>query len=306
MKEFFENLKQIRESKNITLVEISQKSRLSLSILENIENGNLEKLPKGYDRIFFKRYLKEIDEDKEEVWRDFNLFFGTGTIQKEVSYSSDITKIEKIEREEKGESEEDKSAEKKQKRSFIDNITLNLNLDKLYKYFWIAITIIVIGTVGYFAYQQYLFVKNSPLEVKEVSVSDYISEMQKQDSVLTQQITSDTEVGRTSSDNFQVELYSIERTWIREIRDQVDTTDYILIPGLRRKIEAAQTVQLMLGRADGVIIWLNEDSLGVMGEANDVVLRLLLTSSGIEEKRMKKVYPRESEPTDTLEVNTQT
>ncbi len=306
MKEFFENLKQIRESKNITLVEISQKSRLSLSILENIENGNLEKLPKGYDRIFFKRYLKEIDEDKEEVWRDFNLFFGTGTIQKEVSYSSDITKIEKIEREEKGESEEDKSAEKKQKRSFIDNITLNLNLDKLYKYFWIAITIIVIGTVGYFAYQQYLFVKNSPLEVKEVSVSDYISEMQKQDSVLTQQITSNTEVGRTSSDNFQVELYSIERTWIREIRDQVDTTDYILIPGLRRKIEAAQTVQLMLGRADGVIIWLNEDSLGVMGEANDVVLRLLLTSSGIEEKRMKKVYPRESEPTDTLEVNTQT
>ncbi len=306
MKEFFENLKQIRESKNITLVEISQKSRLSLSILENIENGNLEKLPKGYDRIFFKRYLKEIDEDKEEVWRDFNLFFGTGTIQKEVSYSSDITKIEKIEREEKGESEEDKSAEKKQKRSFIDNITLNLNLDKLYKYFWIAITIIVIGTVGYFAYQQYLFVKNSPLEVKEVSVSDYISEMQKQDSVLTQQITSNTEVGRTSSDNFQVELYSIERTWIREIRDQVDTTDYILIPGLRRKIEAAQTVQLMLGRADGVIIWLNEDSLGVMGEANDVVLRLLLTNSGIEEKRMKKVYPRESEPTDTLEVNTQT
>lgn len=306
MKEFFENLKQIRESKNITLVEISQKSRLSLSILENIENGNLEKLPKGYDRIFFKRYLKEIDEDKEEVWRDFNLFFGTGTIQKEVSYSSDITKIKKIEREEKGESDEDKSAEKKQKRSFIDNITLNLNLDKLYKYFWIAITIIVIGTVGYFAYQQYLFVKNSPLEVKEVSVSDYISEMQKQDSVLTQQITSNTEVGRTSSDNFQVELYSIERTWIREIRDQVDTTDYILIPGLRRKIEAAQTVQLMLGRADGVIIWLNEDSLGVMGEANDVVLRLLLTSSGIEEKRMKKVYPRESEPTDTLEVNTQT
>jgi len=306
MKEFFENLKQIRESKNITLVEISQKSRLSLSILENIENGNLEKLPKGYDRIFFKRYLKEIDEDKEEVWRDFNLFFGTGTVQKEISYSSDINKDKKIEKEEIGEPEENKSAKEKQKKSFIDNITLNLNLDKLYKYFWIAITIIVIGTVGYFAYQQYLFVKNSPLEVKEVSVSDYISEMQKQDSILTQQITSNTEVGRASSENFQVELYSIERTWIREICDQVDTTDYILIPGLRRKIQAAQTVQLMLGRADGVIIWLNGDSLGIMGEANDVVLRLLLTSGGIEEKRMKKVYPKDSEPTDTLEVNTQT
>jgi cytoskeletal protein RodZ len=301
MKEFFENLKQIRESKNISLEEISKKSRLPLKYLKDIENGALENLPKGYDRIFFKRYLKEIDEDKEEIWKDFNLFFGTGTLEKDMPYSSDVKKIEKPENIEMLEEEKGQSSEKKKKPTFIEQLKLQLNLDKLYKYFWIIITAIVLGVIGYFAYQQYLFVKNSPMEVKEVSVSDYISEMQRQDSILTQQLTKNTEIGDESAGSLRVELHSIERTWIREIRDQKDTTDYILIPGLKRKIEASQSVQLMLGRADGVKIWLNNDSLGVMGKSDEVILRLLLTNKGIEEKRVKRVTPK---VTDTSSVTT--
>ncbi len=301
MKEFFENLKQIRESKNISLEEISKRSRLPLKYLKDIENGTLENLPKGYDRIFFKRYLKEIGEDKEEIWKDFNLFFGTGTLEKDVPYSSDVKKIEKPENIEILEEEKEQSSKKGKKPTFIEELKLQLNLDKLYKYFWVIITVIVLGIIGYFAYQQYLFVKNSPMEVKEVSVSDYISEMQRQDSILTQQLTKNTEIGTESTGNLRVELHSIERTWIREIRDQKDTTDYILIPGLRRKIEANQSVDLMLGRADGVNIWLNDDSLGVMGESDEVIIRLLLTNKGIEEKRVKKVTPKLS---DTSSVTT--
>lgn len=292
MKEFFENLKQIRESKNISLEEISKRSRLPLKYLKDIEKGTLENLPKGYDRIFFKRYLKEIGEDKEEIWKDFNLFFGTGTLEKDVTYSSDVKRIEKPEKIEILEEEKEQSSEKGKRPTFIEELKLRLNLDKLYKYFWIIITVIVLGIIGYFAYQQYLFVKNSPMEVKEVSVSDYISEMQRQDSILTQQLTENTEIGTESTGTLRVEIHSIERTWIREIRDQKDTTDYILIPGLRRRIEASQSVDLMLGRADGVNIWLNDDSLGVMGESDEVIIRLLLTNKGIEEKRVKKVIPK--------------
>lgn len=292
MKEFFENLKQIRESKNISLEEISKRSRLPLKYLKDIEKGTLENLPKGYDRIFFKRYLKEIGEDKEEIWKDFNLFFGTGTLEKDIPYSSDVKKVEKPEKIEIPEEEKEQSSEKGKKPTFIEELKLQLNLDKLYKYFWIIITVIVLGIIGYFAYQQYLFVKNSPMEVKEVSVSDYISEMQRQDSILTQQLTENTEIGTESTGSLRVEIHSIERTWIREIRDQKDTTDYILIPGLRRKIEANQSVDLMLGRADGVNIWLNDDSLGVMGKSDEVIIKLLLTNMGIEEKRVKKVTPK--------------
>jgi transcriptional regulator with XRE-family HTH domain len=304
MKEFFVNLKQIRESKNISLNEISIKSRLPLKYLQDIENGELENLPKGYDRIFFKRYLKEIGEDKEEVWRDFNLFFGTGPLEEDLPYSTDIRKTKRVGLEDEDEDSE-VNDEKEEKPSYLHRLTLHWNLDKLHKYFWIFITVAVLSVIGYFAYQQYLFVKNSPLVVKEVSVSDYISEMQRQDSILTPQITQNTEISGGIPGNVKVALHSKARTWIREIIDNRDTTDYILIPGLIRTIEGENAIHLMLGRADGVDVWLNDDSLGVMGEADEVVLSLLLTNQGILEKRLKKVVPKKPSTSDSTEVSTQ-
>jgi cytoskeletal protein RodZ len=292
MKEFFENLKQIRQKRNLSLEEISRKSRLSLKFLHDIENGQLENLPKGYDRIFFKRYLKEIGEDKDEVWQDFNLFFGTGPLEKDVPYSSDIP-LEKESPEEPLD-EEEHIIELSEEPSFFQKLLIQINLDKLHRYFWILVTVIVLGAVGYFAYKQYVFVKNIPPEIKEISVSEYIKEMQEQDSLLTPSISQDSEIAATNNNEILVELYSIERTWIREIRDNQDTTEYILVPGLRRKISATETVKLMMGRADGVQVWVNGDSLGVMGKADEVVLSLVLSPEGIAEKRLKK--PAESAP----------
>ncbi len=297
MKEFFENLRQIRESKGLTLEEISRKSRLSVKFLQEIEKGQLENLPKGYDRIFFKRYLKEIGEDKDEVWRDFNLFFGSGPLEKDVPYSSDIP--------EKGETreiiDEEKISEEEvpEKPSYLQKLTLRLNMDKIYRYFWAVVTVGILGVVGYFAYQQYIFVKNSPPEIKEISVSQYISEMQQQDSLLTPQMSQDTEIISKSDSNFTVKLRARERTWVREIRDQKDTTDYILVAGLNRNISANRSVRLMLGRADGVNIWVNNDSLGVMGTADEVVVSLVLTSKGIMEKRLKKPTEKKETSSDS-------
>lgn len=301
MKEFFENLKQIRQKRNLSLEEISKKSRLSLKYLHDIENGELENLPKGYDRIFFKRYLKEIGEDKDEVWRDFNLFFGTGPLEKDVPYSSDIPPEEEKPEEPP---EEEHIIELSEEPSFFQKLIIQINLDKLHRYFWILITVIVLGAVGYFAYQQYLFVKNIPPEIKEISVSEYIKEMQQQDSLLTPSISQDSEITAANNDEIKVELYSVERTWVREIRDEKDTTEYILIPGLRRKISASETVKLMMGRADGVQVWVNDDSLGVMGKADEVVLSLVLSPAGIVEKRLKK--PAEGAPPSADSASTST
>jgi transcriptional regulator with XRE-family HTH domain len=300
MKEFFENLKEIRVAKGLRLEDISKKSRLPIKYLEDIEAGRLENLPLGYDRIFFKRYLVEIGENKEEVWRDFNLFFGTGPLEKDVPYSSDIPKTEKFYDEEPNKDDETEPEEQETKKSsFFQELSLRWNLDKLHRYFWVAVTIVVLGGVGYFAYKQFLFVKNSPLEVKEVTVSDFIEEMQRQDSLLTPQLSENTEVKPVVGNGIDVRMKSVERTWIREIRDGKDTVDYILPKGLEREIKAQESVQLMLGRADGVRLWLNGDSLGVMGKPDEVVLRLILKKGGIAEKRLKKATKREEPKADS-------
>lgn len=294
MKEFFENLKKIRNQKGIELEEIARKTKLPIHYLESIENGELENLPQGYDRIFFKRYLKEIDEDREEVWQDFNLFFGKGASEEYQAVSTDHNKEEP-----EGLESEEVPGDVKEKSSFLQDFTLRFNMDKLHLYFWIAVTIIVIGVVGYFAYQQFMFVQNNSLQVKEISIAEQIEEMQNQDSLLTPQMTRNTVIGEEVSGAVNVELRAVERTWIREVRDLRDTTDYIMPAGLSRDITANSSVQLMLGRADGVEVWLNGKNLGLMGDKNEVVVRLMLNREGIAEKRVKEVSPNQTTETDT-------
>jgi len=183
MKEFFKNLKEIREKKKITLEEISKRSRLSLQILQDIEAGNLNKLPKGYDRILFKRYLKEIGEDKEEVWKDFNLFFGSGPL-KEHDNSSE-KKIPETDAQVGKTIASTSPREDKEKTSFWKELPFRLNLDRIHRNFWISVTVIVVGIVTYLAYQQFLFVEKSQVPIKEITVSDFISRMQKEDSLST-------------------------------------------------------------------------------------------------------------------------
>ena len=87
------------------------------------------------------------------------------------------------------------------------------------------------------------------------------------------------------------------------IRDQRDTVEYILSQGSKRKISARESVRLMMGRADGVQIWVNQDSLGVAGRSDEVVVSLVLNQKGIVEKRLKKPEPKKPMVGDSSQVN---
>ncbi len=295
MKEFFENLKETRIRKGIRLEDIARRTRLPLKYLKAIEEGRLEELPSGYNRIFFKRYLKEIGEDTPEIWHDFNLFFGAP----ETPAASDEDKPSEETAREPVPPEEPEKVSIPSPRPHRPRLPHGVNLDRWYRYFWIAVTIVLIGVVGYFAYQQYVLLKNTRFEVKEITVSDFIEELQEQDSLLTPKLSGNTVSRSQQAGAVKVELRALQRTWIREIRDSRDTTDYIMSPGLKRQIEAAQSVQLLLGRADGVDIWLNGKDLGVMGNADEVVVRLVLTPEGIAEKRIRKSRKKAQDTTRT-------
>jgi hypothetical protein len=106
-------------------------------------------------------------------------------------------------------------------------------------------------------------------------------------SVAAQSLNDSTQAVRPTP-QFIVELRTLERIWIREIVDSKDTSDYILTAGLKRSVEAAQQVQLVLGRADGVEIWLNGNNLGVVG-GKDQIAYIVVNSDGIAQKRLHTV-----------------
>ncbi|MBS1516517.1 MAG: helix-turn-helix domain-containing protein [Bacteroidetes bacterium] len=73
LKTFAEDLKAIREEKNISLKSISQHTRLNISVLENLENGEFNFQPQAYIRAFLKQYISCLDLDVEEVLFDYDL-----------------------------------------------------------------------------------------------------------------------------------------------------------------------------------------------------------------------------------------
>ena len=68
----FDELKNIRTQKGISLETISKDSRIQLSYLQAIESGEFEKIPEVYDKLFFQTYLSYLNiDDPEKYIKEF-------------------------------------------------------------------------------------------------------------------------------------------------------------------------------------------------------------------------------------------
>lgn len=301
MKEFFENLKQKRLEKRISLEDIQRKSRLSLEYLRAIEEGRIEKLPPGYERIYLRRYAQEIGLDVEEVLRDFDLMSGRF---KQPEPLKTLPEEPKISRRKVPRPSIPRELPPKT-RSYIER----LNLDRIHKIFWISLALATLVGAGYFTYQQYVFEKyNQNMEVREIPITELVDTTRNMAATDTtaQTLPDSANPAAPAGEPLALELRALVRTWIREVRDETDTTDYILQPGIRHSLRAARGVELLLGKADGVEIWLNGRNLGVPGQSNTIAL-LTITREGITRKELRPAKIENRSPgSDSTRLNIST
>ncbi|HDL18053.1 MAG TPA: helix-turn-helix domain-containing protein [Bacteroidetes bacterium] len=86
-------------------------------------------------------------------------------------------------------------------------------------------------------------------------------------------------------------VVAAETTWVRVIKDGKDTTQYIFNPGKSGFFEAQNKLELKMGRADGLLLWVNGDSVGTLGPASEIVARLIITKNGIITKNVRPPLP---------------
>lgn len=303
MKEFFENLKQKREEKGVTLEHINRKTFLPIQYLEAIESGKMEQIPEGYDRIYLKRYASEIGLDVEEVLRDYDVLSGRLT----PSYSPPKKTVKNVSsRKQRPRITFNKPVSKNnQFRKIIER----LNLDKVHKYFWIGFAVFIFLIIALFTYRAYLNEKRNEIVITEITSlplanTDGVAEPASQPSVDNINLSpADKPANDGDVENFVVELYAVDTTWIRQIKDGRDTNEYILPKGIRHRVEAKNNVRLVVGKASGVEIWLNGKNLGTLGDEDEVVTRLIISKDGIKEKRIKKVVKKTASKPDSTVAN---
>lgn len=67
-----EKLKQAREAKNISLIEMQEKTKIQLRYLEAIEQNQFDQLPGDYNtKLFLRAYSKEVGLDPEKIIREY-------------------------------------------------------------------------------------------------------------------------------------------------------------------------------------------------------------------------------------------
>jgi cytoskeletal protein RodZ len=66
---FFQQLKQAREAKGISLAQISDITRIAENYLDAIEEGNISILPQAYVRAFIREYASVVGLDPDKTMR---------------------------------------------------------------------------------------------------------------------------------------------------------------------------------------------------------------------------------------------
>jgi cytoskeletal protein RodZ len=72
LKEFGKDLKRLRESKGISVAEISSETRINSKFINLLESGKFDFQPDTYIRSFLREYALAIDEDAKRILSDYD------------------------------------------------------------------------------------------------------------------------------------------------------------------------------------------------------------------------------------------
>ena len=76
MSEFYKELKELRESRKISLEEISERTKINVQYLQDIEKGDFDDIETPYLRLFLRAYAEEIGSDSQRALEQLDSFSG--------------------------------------------------------------------------------------------------------------------------------------------------------------------------------------------------------------------------------------
>jgi len=257
----FSKLKKIRLDKNISLKTISRDSRIQIGYLEAIESGEFEKIPSVYDKLFFQTYLSYLNIEKNnEFMAEYK------ALRKEAYQPSPTTTIKKI-----------KTSSEKPHPLY--------NLKTL---FIAGPAILIIIIIGFMAWNTETIGSSTKEKVKELPVRKIVQDIAEIEKAKADSIQN-LKIEEQNLDKVSVNIEAVEKTWLRYIKDNNDTLEYMLSVGNKIAVEADSTLHFLIGNAYGARFIINGENKGALGKKGEVISYLKITKNGIEGQRNKNI-----------------
>ncbi len=264
MNSFSNELRTARESKNITLADISKRTRISNKYLQAIEQGTFDVLPQTYVRAFIKAYAEAIGLDPMAVMHQYDVQSTPEQKLETAASTNDIRLYLKPERVD----EELKQNRRSRVRIF-------------------TITAIVIVTAISFYLLNYFDTISPSNTVEEISFQEVIKNQESTKPTVAIDSVDSASVAKNRSpkiDSLVLRIVSSDSVWITIIRDSLPPRSGYMLSGRYRTYIARQSFYLSLSDGGVVKLFLNGIELPSLGEKGKRIRNLKISADNILKK----------------------
>jgi len=233
-----ETLKRAREGKNLTLADISRKTRISEKFLEKIERGTYDFAPEPYVRAFIRSYARVVGLNPDEIIKQ---------------YESEISPKK---------TGEEKKEEKKFEFDLESFISENL--------LWIiggfiAIVLIALIFIGVEKEQT-----NSAKKIQKKSFETAVEEISKVNSA------EGVKLAEEKIDSLNLKIISTDSVWFSVIIDSSQVKEFLMPPNASLSLKAKDNFNFTIGNAGGIKFILNGHELEAVGKSGTVVRNYII------------------------------
>jgi transcriptional regulator with XRE-family HTH domain len=260
--QLFDKLREIRVGKKISLEDIARDTRINIQFLEALENGDLLQIPRVYDKLFFKSYLKALGLTDTEYYDEFLAFRDQLRQEKTTIMIQDL------------------SEEPSENASRFN-----------YKYLFLMIlpVLIAIVVIWFLVVNTESVVSDTNEKIEAIDIRQIVAETQSKLDSSTNKIKNEAQIIQGTG-NLNLGVKATMQTWFRVVIDLTDTLEYTLPAGNTMNLKAQNSYQLLIGKADGLQLNLNTKDLGKLGNTGEVVQYIFIDSTGIVAQ--KNVVPK--------------
>jgi len=274
LNKFAQELKESREKADITIQNLSARSRLDIKFLQSMEKGDFSFLPELYVKAFIKDYAKFVGLDVNETIKKYE------AAKKGIDYneSKDVTETEvkQADKKEKPDTKEkffgeqqNTTAQNTQSSGGFNSFFEKQNAKTLAIIGGIILIVIIALLIFNSNNQPEIIVKEKPYEqVRKENQQRFVQEKNKSNTVIKK------------GKKLALLISATDTSWIKIQSDTSGPKEFTLFPGSKINITSYEKFVMIIGNSGGVSLKLNGNALNISGK-DKLVKYLVITKKGI-------------------------
>jgi cytoskeletal protein RodZ len=259
LESFGEELRRLREQKQMSLAAISEATRISEKMLEAMEAGRFSVLPQTYVRAFLRAYASVLEVNPEEILKRYD------AVNQEIRLAAEEwmnrSKVPPPER---------------PRQSSTSSSGQSLLRPAM-------ILVVIVAAIGGIIY---LASRGSTVAVQEpLSKVPFDKAVHETDAAVVQAEPTPPppQVQRPAADSLRLEVTTTDSLWISVNIDNVRKGQYLFPPRRTHMWAAKEQFIISMGNAGVATFRLNGHDLGPLGKRGAVARNIVITQSGVQQ-----------------------